>query len=57
MQKTGEIDPPFEICPFPGAHQYAVVMEGGSNGPRGLHFSNNILHPGTQGISNVELKP
>ena len=25
--------------------------------PVGLHFSNNLLHPGSAGISNVELKP
>jgi hypothetical protein len=25
--------------------------------PRGLHFSNNLLPPGTDGVSNVHLKP
>ena len=41
----------------PPRYKYAVIVEGGANGPLGLHFSNNILHPGTAGISNVELKP
>lgn len=41
----------------PPRYNYAVIIEGGSNGPKGLHFFNNILHPGTKGISNVELKP
>jgi hypothetical protein len=27
----------------------------GPNVPRGLHFSNNILHPGTSGAGNIEL--
>ena len=25
--------------------------------PAGLHFSNNVLHPGQRGVSNIELKP
>lgn len=37
--------------------RYAVIIEGGPNGPRGLHFSNNLLPPGTDGISNRELTP
>ncbi|MCX6898845.1 MAG: right-handed parallel beta-helix repeat-containing protein [Verrucomicrobia bacterium] len=41
----------------PPRYKYAVIVESGSNGPRGLHFSNNILHPGAKGVSNVELKP
>jgi len=41
----------------PPRYKYAVVVEGGGNGPKGLHFSNNIFHPGAQGVSNVELKP
>jgi len=35
----------------------AVRVEGGPTAPVGLHFSNNIFHPGTEGVSNVELKP
>lgn len=41
----------------PPRYKYAVIIEGGANGPKGLHFSNNILHPGAAGVSNVELKP
>ena len=41
----------------PPRYKYAVIIEGGANGPKGLHFSNNILHPGTRGVSNAELKP
>jgi len=33
---------------------YAVRV---SSDAKGLHFSNNLFHPGTGGISNVELKP
>ncbi|MBI5799425.1 MAG: hypothetical protein HZA92_01685 [Verrucomicrobia bacterium] len=33
----------------------AVIIAGGPNTPRGLHFSNNLFHPGTQGIANIEL--
>jgi hypothetical protein len=38
-------------------YKYAVVIAGGPNAPRGLHFSNNLLHPGTAGVSNKELQP
>jgi hypothetical protein len=41
----------------PPRYKYAVIVETGGNGPKGLHFSNNILHPGAKGVSNVELKP
>lgn len=33
----------------PPRYKYAVLVEQGVGEPRGLHFSNNILHPGTQG--------
>ncbi len=36
-------------------YKYAVIIAGGSNGPRGMHFSNNLLHPGLEGVSNTEL--
>ncbi len=36
---------------------YAVVIVGGTNAPRSLHFSNNLFHPGSQELSNVELPP
>jgi hypothetical protein len=38
-------------------YKYAVIIGGGPNTPRGMHFSNNLLHPGAQGVSNTELKP
>ena len=36
-------------------YKYAVIIPGGLNAPRGLHFSNNLFHPGTQGVCNGEL--
>jgi hypothetical protein len=36
-------------------YKYAVIIAGGPNTPRGMHFSNNLLHPGSQGVANVEL--
>lgn len=39
------------------SYRFAVMVEGGPTAPVGLHFSNNIFHPGSEGISNVELKP
>ncbi len=41
----------------PPRYKYAVYVAPGPGGPKGLHFSNNLLHPGTAGIANVELKP
>lgn len=41
----------------PPRYKYAVLIEGGGNGPKMLRFSNNIFHPGTAGVSNVEIKP
>jgi hypothetical protein len=41
----------------PPRYKYAVRVEGGATAPINLHFSNNILHPGSDGVSNVELKP
>jgi hypothetical protein len=38
-------------------YKYAVLVESGDTAPLGLHFANNLFHPGTRGISNVELKP
>ena len=38
-------------------YKYTVVIPKGPNAPRGLHFSNNLLHPGTKGVANVELPP
>lgn len=41
----------------PPRYRYAVIVETSGNGPKGLHFSNNIFHPGAKGVSNIELKP
>ena len=41
----------------PPRYQYAVRVESGPTAPVGLHFSNNVFHPGVRGVSNVELKP
>lgn len=38
-------------------YQYAVIVAGGTNTPRGLHFSGNLFHPGSQGIANIDLPP
>lgn len=38
-------------------YKYAVIIAGGPNTPRGMHFSNNLLHAGSQGVANTELKP
>ena len=39
-------------------YKFAVfVATNGVAPPKGLHFSNNLLHPGTEGVANVELKP
>ncbi len=38
-------------------YKYAVIIGGGPNTPRGLHFANNLFPAGAQGVSNVELKP
>lgn len=36
-------------------YKYAVIIPGGPNAPRGLHFSGNLFHPGTQGVCNQTL--
>ena len=38
-------------------YKYAVILAGGPNAPRGMHFANNLFPPGTQGIANTELSP
>ena len=38
-------------------YKYAVIIPGGQNAPRGLHFSNNLFHPGTEAVANTELPP
>ena len=41
----------------PPRYKYAVLVESGPSAPVGLHFSNNVFHPGLRGVSNIELKP
>ena len=38
-------------------YRYAVVLEGEPNAPRNLRLANNLLMPGTDGISNSDVKP
>jgi hypothetical protein len=38
-------------------YKYAVIIPGGPNAPRGLHFSNNLLPAGSQGVANTDLPP
>lgn len=44
-------------CIGPPRYQFAVLIPSGQNSPRRLQFSNNLLHPGTAGISNQDLNP
>jgi hypothetical protein len=39
----------------PPRYKYAVFLPTGDGAPRGIHFSGNLLHPGTDGVSNVAL--
>jgi nitrous oxidase accessory protein NosD len=41
----------------PPRYKYAVIIPGGPSTPRGIHFSNNLFHPGTKGVANIELPP
>ena len=41
----------------PPRYGYAVTVPGGDRGPRGLHFSNNLFHPGKRGVADADLKP
>ena len=36
-------------------YKYAVILPDGSNAPRGMHFSNNLFHAGTEGEANRDL--
>ena len=44
-------------CAGAPRYRYAVLIAGGGDAPRGLRFSNNVLHPGTAGVANKELSP
>jgi nitrous oxidase accessory protein NosD len=39
----------------PPRYEYAIITPRGPDAPRCLHFSNNLLHPGTRGVANIEL--
>jgi hypothetical protein len=41
----------------PPRYSRAVVIDPGANGPRGMHFSNNLFPPGSQGVCNQDLPP
>jgi hypothetical protein len=36
-------------------YKYAVILPDGPNAPRGMHFSNNLFHAGTEGEANRDL--
>ena len=36
-------------------YRFAVILPTGPKGPRGMHFSDNLFHPGTDGIANTKL--
>lgn len=36
-------------------YKYAVILPDGPNAPHGMHFSNNLFHGGTEGMSNRDL--
>jgi len=38
-------------------YKYAVIIGGGPNAPRGLHFANNLFPAGAQGVCNQEMSP
>lgn len=41
----------------PPRYAHAVRVAAGERGPSGLHFRDNIFHPGTAGVSNLDLPP
>ena len=41
----------------PPRYTYSVFVSTDKGGPQGMHFSNNLFHPGTSGISNIPLAP
>ena len=42
-------------CVGPPRYKYAVIIAGGTNAPRGLHFADNLFHPGSAGLANTDL--
>lgn len=45
-----------EVKVEPPRYKYAVLISPGPRGPKNVRFSNNIFHPGTAGVSNVEIE-
>lgn len=41
----------------PPRYIYDVIIATEANGPRNLHFSNNVFPPGTRGVCNQEMRP
>jgi hypothetical protein len=41
--------------PGPPRYKVAVILPGGPNAPRGMHFADNLFPPGTAGVANREL--
>jgi hypothetical protein len=41
----------------PARYRWAVLVPEGPQGPKGLHFSNNLFPPGKDGVANAELRP
>lgn len=42
-------------CAGEPRYRYAVIIAGGENAPIGLHFADNLFHPGSGGEANVAL--
>ncbi|MEI9893838.1 MAG: right-handed parallel beta-helix repeat-containing protein [Chthoniobacter sp.] len=60
LYDTGRDQPLVDGVPKrePPRYKYAVRIEAtGTHPPQSLHFLGNIFHPGTAGVSNVELAP
>ena len=59
LQGNVVYDPGREAAPrvVPPRYKYAVYVATGHGGPVGIHFANNLFHPGTSGMANIELKP
>jgi hypothetical protein len=41
----------------PPRYRHAVFISPDPTGPRGLRFSGNLFHPGTDGVANLQLQP
>lgn len=54
-REQGLVDGALKV--LPPRYKYAVLLFSGRGGPQGVQFSNNIFHPGTAGVCNVDLGP